>query len=121
MTTANLPYPARRRTAMRVAMLVGSIITAAAAGVADAAGAATEVPSVVVRFTDVDLATDQGVRSLYTRIARAAHAVCPDAPIRDLNAAAQSRACQQQAIARAVREVNTPLLAAIYSDHWKRS
>jgi UrcA family protein len=120
MTTTNLSHPSRRRTAMRVAMLVGSII-AAAAGVASAAGTPTEVPSVVVRFTDLDLGTDQGVRSLYSRIARAAHVVCPDAPIRDLNAAAQSRACQQQAIARAVREVNTPLLAAVYSDHWKRS
>jgi UrcA family protein len=121
MTTTNLSYPSRRRTAVRVAMLVGSIITAAAAGVASAAGNPPEVPSVVVRFTDLDLGTDQGVRSLYSRIARAAHVVCPDAPIRDLNAAAQSRACQQQAIARAVREVNTPLLAAVYSDHWKRS
>jgi UrcA family protein len=121
MTTANLPYSLRHRTAVRIAMLVGSIITAAAAGNACAAGTATEVPSVVVRFADLDLATDQGVRSLYARIARAAHAVCPDARIRDLNAASQSRACQQQAIARAVREVNTPLLAAVYSDHWKRS
>jgi UrcA family protein len=120
MTTANLPYPLRRGTAVRVAMLLGSIITAAA-GSASAAGTVTDVPSVVVRFADVDLATDQGVRSLYARIARAAHVVCPDAPVGDLNAAAQSRACQQQAIARAVREVNAPLLAAVYSDHWKRS
>ena len=119
MITANPPCPSRRRTTMRMAMLVGSFIAAAASSVAGAA--ATEVPSVVVRYTDLDLATDQGVRSLYTRIVRAAHTVCPDAPIRDLNASAQSRACQQQAIARAVGEVNTPLLAAVYANHWKHS
>ena len=121
MTTANLPYPSRRRTTVRMAILAGCFIAAAASGAACAAGTTTEVPSVVVRFTDLDLATDQGVRSLYTRIVRAAHTVCPDAPIRDLNAAAQSRACQQQAIARAVGAVNTPLLAAVYANHWKHS
>jgi UrcA family protein len=121
MITANLLFPSRRRNTVRMATLVGYFIAASATGVAAAASPATDVPSVVVRYADLDLATDQGVRTLYTRIARAALKVCPDAPISDLNAVAQARTCQRQAIARAVRDVNRPMLAAVYADHWKRS
>ena len=121
MITANLPQPRRRRTTVRMAALVGYFVAATATGIAGAASTADDVPSVVVRYADLDLATDQGVRVLYARIAHAASAVCPDVPISDLHALALSRACQQQAIARAVHAVNSPLLAAVDADHWKRS
>ncbi|HEX2791408.1 MAG TPA: UrcA family protein [Steroidobacteraceae bacterium] len=121
MTTAKPHFPSRRRNTVRMATLVGYFVAATAAGVAGAASPATDVPSVVVRYADLDLATDPGVRTLYTRIARAALKVCPDAPIGDLHAVVQARTCQQQAIARAVLDVNRPMLAAVYADHWKRS
>ena len=121
MTTANLLFPSNRRSAVRMAALVGCFIAATFTGVAGAASPATDVPSVVVRFADLNLGTERGVRTLYARIAGAARTVCPDALISDLHSAARIHACQQQAIARAVREVNAPLLAAVYADHWKRS
>lgn len=121
MTTANLHFPSSRRMAPRIAALAGYIIAAAAAGVAGAATPATDAPSVVVSYADLNLATEQGVRTLYTRIAVAARRVCPDAPNRDLRAVAEARSCQRQAISRAVHYVGTPLLAAVYADHWKRS
>ena len=114
MTTANLPQPKRRRTTGGIAALVGYFVAATATGIDD-------VPSVVVRYADLDLATDHGVRVLYARIAQAASAVCPDVPESDLHALALSRACQQQAIARAVRAVNSPLLAEVDADHRKHS
>jgi UrcA family protein len=121
MTTANLPQSPGRRTTVRIAALVGYFVAATATGVASATSPADDVPSVVVRYADLDLATDHGVRVLYARIAQAASAVCPEVPESNLHALALSRACQQQAIARAVRAVNSPLLAEVDADHRKHS
>jgi UrcA family protein len=121
MTTANLPQPQRRGTTVRIAALMGYVVAATATGVAGATSPADDVPSVVVRYADLDLATDHGVRVLYARIAQAASTVCPEVPESDLHALAPSRACQQQAIARAVRAVNSPLLAEVDADHRKHS
>jgi UrcA family protein len=109
MTTANL--------GSYIAALATGIVALGVAGVSAAAAPATAAPSAVVHYADLDLATEQGARALYRRIAIAAETVCPAADNRDLAAAAESRSCREQAIARAVRDVGTPLLAAVYADH----
>ena len=78
------------------------------------ADAATDVPKIEVKYTDLDIATDVGARTLYRRIATAARQVCPrgeGSVIAKMDEV--SRTCIREAISRAVREVNNPRLAEV--------
>ena len=78
------------------------------------ADAAADVPTLEVSYTDLDIATEQGARALYRRISTAARQVCPRGEgsiVPKLNDI--SRTCIRDAIARAVREVNSPRLAEV--------
>jgi UrcA family protein len=77
-------------------------------------------PSLRVIHADLDLRTDQDVRTLYASVADAAQAVCPQAQMDNLSLYVQSRACLKQAIARAVRQVGNPQLAAIFAKNAER-
>jgi UrcA family protein len=77
--------------------------------------AAAAAPQTTVSYSFGDLATDQGTRALYQRILSAARTVCPAYDSRDLEAAAYSWECQRQAVARAIRQIGDPRLAAVYS------
>ena len=121
MTTANSNIRSGRLMRSSIAALAAGIVAATAVGVSAAAIPAADAPSVVVHYADLDLASEQGARALYRRIASAAWNVCPEVDNRNLKASAESRTCREQAIARAVRDVGTPLLAAVYADHLKRS
>jgi len=68
-----------------------------------------------VHYTQNDLATDRGIRALYRRIAEAAKLVCPEEDPRKLWQLSQSRACQRQAIGRAVAQIGNPRLTALYA------
>jgi UrcA family protein len=81
------------------------------------AEAVTDVPKIEVSYTDLDIATENGARALYRRIATAARQVCPSGegsliPKMD----AMSRTCIRESIARAVREVNSPRLAEVEAE-----
>ena len=79
-----------------------------------ARAAAADVPKLEVSYTKRDIATEQGARALYRRIATAARQVCPRGEgsiVPKLNDI--SRTCIRDAIARAVREVNSPRLAEV--------
>jgi UrcA family protein len=110
MTTMTRTFPGRA-----AAFALAATFTAFAAGTASATTPAADVPSATVRFGDLNLATEQGARTLYRRIAMVAKQVCPDGGSRDLSRLAHAQACQKQAIERAVREVNSPHLAAAYA------
>jgi UrcA family protein len=71
--------------------------------------------AVTVRYTDLNLATDAGNATLYARLESAARKVCAPSDIRDLGQMAAASTCQHQAIARAVQNVNSPKLAAVYA------
>jgi UrcA family protein len=79
------------------------------------AGALTQIsdaaPSRTVWFGDLDLTAPQGIATLHHRIVEAARAVCPQPDITNLSRVALARACQNQAIDRAVRAVGNPMLA----------
>lgn len=105
---------ARARTLALLAAL-GSAALLASPAIAAAASPAADVPQVSVPYSDLDLATSAGTRALYQRITSAAQSVCPAYDPRDLEAFAASRECQQQAIARAVRQVGNSHLAAVHA------
>jgi UrcA family protein len=109
MTSAMLTLGGRLRTATTLAALA-ACLAVGALGTARAAG-----PSIAVRYTGQDLATEEGSQALYARIEAAARAVCPVDDIRDLRAVAAARACRKQAIEQAVRSVDNPKLAAVYA------
>jgi UrcA family protein len=95
-------------------LVLGSLAGIMAAGSAGAASLDSDVPSVVVKYSDQSLATDEGVHALYRRITHAAEQVCPDAT-RDLSRQVRVSQCRDQAIARAIRQIGNSRLAALHA------
>lgn len=106
-------------TALAVGALAGAVLLVSPA-IATAAQPAVEVLQTTVYYSHDDLDSDRGTRALYRRIASAAREVCPGYDSPDLAAVADSRQCQQQAIARAVRQVGSAHLAAVLSQKLPR-
>lgn len=109
--------PHRPRAFAALGALAACLIGASGAALA---GTAPDVaPAVTVSYGDLNLATDHGNSALYTRIRAAARQVCfaDRVDIRDLGRLAEVRSCESQAIARAVRDVHSPQLAAIHQAH----
>jgi UrcA family protein len=113
MTSATLNLGGRLRTA--VAYTVLAACTALGA-VGSAHAASADVPALKVRYSDLNLSTEQGSLALYGRIVAAAHQVCAVDDIRDLRAVNAAKACREEAIAQAVRDVNSPMLASVYAE-----
>lgn len=80
------------------------------------ASAADEIvtKSEVVRFSDLNLSSDAGIRTLYQRIRKAARKVCIQANDSVHLEERNFRACQDKALADAVGKVNRPSLTAMY-------
>ncbi len=74
----------------------------------------------VVRYGDLDLATEAGTARLYQRISAAAERVCPSADARDLKRAQVARSCQAEAIERAVASVGNARLASLQANRGRR-
>ena len=70
--------------------------------------------SVAVRYDDLDLSRDEGVKALYARLRSAARTVCGDGSFLDLPARAASRRCYDTALANAVASANNTRLAALH-------
>lgn len=68
-------------------------------------------PSMTVKYGDLDLTTQQGISTLYHRLSIAAERVCPAVDNQNLSALRHARACQSEAIERAVRSIGNPMLA----------
>ena len=92
-------------------------LTAAVALVSPAVSSASELEAdglqTNVYYTQSDLATARGTQALYRRIEQAAEDVCPMSSSLLPTAAAASKECQRQAIARAIGEIGSSRLAAI--------
>ena len=101
-------------------LLLGSIAGIMAAGGASAARLDSDAPSVVVKYSEQSLATDDGAYALYRRITNAAKQVCPaDDNTRDLKRQSLIKECRNQAIARAIRQIDNSRLAALHAAHSK--
>ena len=103
----------------RIAVLVGCLL-AGSVGAAQAATSEDAVPTIVVRYGDLDLSTTDGANALYQRISVAARQVCPLEYSRAVSQVGKARACREAAIERAVNAVNSPQLVAMQSEHVKR-
>jgi UrcA family protein len=115
MTPATLTLRGRVRTATTLAA-VAACLAIGALGTARA----DDVRSVAVKYTERDLATEQGTLALYRRIAIAARLVCDAGDLADMHRVAAAKVCRQQAVAKAVQDVNNPKLAALYAaEHWR--
>jgi len=110
-----IPTRAAGSRARVALLLLGGLAGVMAAGAAGAATSDSDLPSVVVKYSDLTLATDSGVNQLYRRITAAAKQVCPDATMRDLGAQRQVEHCWNQAVAKAIQQIDNPRLAALYA------
>jgi len=97
----------------------------AAVGVVGAAGATEENPpgraqkTVVVRYSESDLASDSGAEHLYSMLDWAARLVCDDSGYNsDLEVFGEIRRCEQAAIANAVYTVSSANLTSVYNRHY---
>ncbi|HTB88998.1 MAG TPA: UrcA family protein [Steroidobacteraceae bacterium] len=68
----------------------------------------------VVRYGDLDLSRDSGVATLYSRINSAARAVCEPLDVMMLKVLRERFDCRQDAVARAVADVNSPALTSYH-------
>lgn len=97
--------------------VAGCLFAVAMSGTGTAFAGGTDsgdaTPSVRVSYAGLDLASDEGARILYRRIASAAERVCENPGSRELTATWASRRCERKAIARAIAQVGNPKLAAI--------
>ena len=112
-----------RATAAALAATAGAVLlataplrsTAAQPDERDAVALDEQPPAMVVRYGDLNLATDSGARVLLARIHFAADAVCPAADKRDLERLAARNRCVRLATARAVQQVGNARVAAVSS------
>jgi UrcA family protein len=80
--------------------------------------------SVVVRYSDLNLANPQDARTLYARIQTAARVACGDVEVGDLGRFAQFHNCINDAVTKAVSSVNRQQVTEIHeaqSQHQSRS
>jgi UrcA family protein len=103
-----------RHTAITFAALAACLI----AGTSFAASPQS-TSSVTVRYGDLDLTREQGMSTLHARVAAAARQVCgaDGVDMRNLQAFAQVRSCEAQAIADAEREVQGVKVASLAARH----
>ena len=73
-----------------------------------------DVPSVTVKFADLDISRPEGAERLYGRIKTAAISVCSSFERGNLASQANFKACVSDAVARAVAKVDSPSLYAVY-------
>jgi UrcA family protein len=111
-------------TATLLAAFAGSAATAAFATSASQPHAAwdMETSSVVVRYKPDDLSSNAATERLYMRLQRAAETVCGSDEAWDVLSVGQwrdIRTCERDATRRAVDDVSSPRLTAVYDQHWK--
>lgn len=91
-----------------------ALAVAAFALVGSAAQAAPEMTTreITVRFADLNLETQAGIETLYSRLNGAARTVCGTADRGDLNANDQVKECRRSAIDAAVAKIGSKALTA---------
>jgi len=90
-------------------------VSLASVGMAAQADQAGEVPARTVHYADLNLNTDAGVATLYSRIRNAAQLVCGNVDPRRLDESASAKACIDKAVFSSVSAVNNPKLTSEYN------
>lgn len=91
-------------------VLAGAV---AIAGLSLLSGAAS-AESLTVKFEDLNLASEQGVATLYSRLQAASRAVCRDFDGQQLRQKAERRQCYAEALSGAVAQVNHSSITALH-------
>jgi len=120
-TQLSSPRFAASRPAVTLLMILCGIAGVAGAGAVGAATSEDAVPRHVVKYNPQALDTDKGAKAVYRRLVMAAEEVCPQSPSGSLMVNGAVEQCREQAVARAVREINNPRLAAIGGSREKTS
>jgi len=94
-------------------MVLMGLVGASSASAVDAATPDDPLPGIAVKYDPQSLATDTGAKAVYQRLVKAAEAVCPDPFTGSRLVSIATEQCRQRAIARAVRQINNPRLAAL--------
>lgn len=97
--------------------LIGVLLLAAAATATagmDAADSRVRMVSLEVEYTDLNLATTAGARTLYKRISHAAHTVCGQNSSRSLAMLSAHHRCVRDAVNAAVEKVGAPTLTVLH-------
>jgi UrcA family protein len=71
-------------------------------------------PSVTVKYADLDVHSDQGASMLYARLRSASRQVCANFEGRTLRQRTALKNCFQQALAKAVTNLNVERLTALH-------
>jgi UrcA family protein len=103
---------AGRARAIRIAWVMF-----ASASVNCMANAAPDEPVVahkVVSFKDLNMNSAEGVGVLYKRINSAAAEVCGKADVYNLGQVSSIQKCIHESVARAIGQVNSPMLTSLY-------
>jgi UrcA family protein len=90
-------------------LLAGPVIALAASS-----GKLDDLPFRTVKYADLDLNRDADAAALFSRIKTAAREVCQPVDVVFLNLVRQWNYCSRDAIARAVADVNAPLLTSYF-------
>ena len=98
----------------------GVLATSSFAVNARSAERAAEIPSVTVRYADLNLNTADGVEALYARLRTAAREVCNVGERRPLNEAIAAKTCYRQVLAAAVDNVKSLTLSALHRSETTR-
>jgi len=88
-----------------------SALSCGVAAVADAQTTDQAAPKLVVHYSAASLATENGVRRLYSRLVSAAEKVCGDSETHIPNASVL--ACRKQAVTDAVAQIHNTRLAEL--------
>ena len=86
----------------------------AISGYASASTTTTEIPSVVVKYGDLDLSTRTGVASLHSRLRMAAQTVCGGLQSRVLGLREEYDRCVKDAITQSVASVGNQNLSQFH-------
>ena len=103
-------------TFQRLIALAALALVASAFGIAQAFAADSDGTTALkhVRYDDLNLSREAGVRKLYGRIKDAAEIVCAPFNGRQLSQRMNQVTCVTSAMERAVRQVNEPALTSYY-------
>ena len=95
-------------TALVLSVSLGSALSVSAS--ADT----NDIPSVTVKFADLDISRPAGATTLYSRIQRAANLLCSAYDRGGFAMQEKFKVCESEAVGRAVAKVESPALTAVY-------
>ena len=93
---------------------LGALSSVSFGAVAETAERSADLPSVTVRYADLNLNTPAGVETLYSRLRTASRALCNVDERRSLVEVMAAKSCYRQVLATAVNDANLPTLTTLH-------